>query len=107
MKTQDGYGLWVVGACLILVLVMAVTGHCQSIEPSRRAQICAALKSHGYTGDMTAALKQAARDHGWQSKSVPDSRVLIWLGLGPHYSHLLNQSTAWVATPQTVLLAKQ
>jgi hypothetical protein len=91
----------------IVFLLLVGTCWAQDTEPSRRAQICAALKSHGYTGDMTAALKQAARDHGWQSKSVPDSRVLIWLGLGPHYSHLLNRATAWVATPQTVLLAKQ
>jgi hypothetical protein len=51
---------------------------------------------------MTANLKQVAIDHHWQHVSVPDSRVIIWLGLGPHYTKLLNPNTAWISTPKTV-----
>ena len=86
-----------------LVLVGTVWGQ---IAPNRQVEIRQALKRNGYTGETTAALKQVARDHHWQTKSVPDSRVLILLGLGPKYPHLLNFKTAWTATPERVLAAK-
>ena len=35
-------------------------------------------------------------DQGWQSKTVPDSRALIRLGLGPNHDHLLNPESAMV-----------
>jgi peptidoglycan hydrolase-like protein with peptidoglycan-binding domain len=41
-----------------------------------------------------AAMEKYQADHGWQSKSVPDSRALIKLGLGPDHEHLLNPQTA-------------
>jgi hypothetical protein len=38
---------------------------------------------------------QAAQ--GWQSKTTPDSRALIKLGLGPSPDHLLNPESAMTA----------
>ena len=89
------------------IIVATSWAHGQEITPARQAQIRAALKAHGYTGDMMTALRQAAKDHNWQSKVAPDSRVLIFLGLGPKYSHLVNPETAWIATPMNVLEAKR
>lgn len=96
-------------AMLIALGIIVATSWAQgqAIEPARRAQICAALRAHGYKGDMDTALKHVARDHNWQHKIAPDSRVLIFLGLGPKPQHLMNPETAWISTPQTVLLAKQ
>lgn len=89
---------------VLLFLVTSMTA--QSIAPSRQTEIQRALNTHGYRGEMSVALKQVAKDHGWQTRSVPDSRVLILLGLGPKYPHLLNPETAWVASP-VVVLAKR
>ena len=40
------------------------------------------------------ALRKYQGDNGWQNKTVPDSRALIKLGLGPNHDHLLNPETA-------------
>jgi hypothetical protein len=40
------------------------------------------------------ALHRYQSDQGWQSKTVPDSRALIRLGLGPDSGHLLNPESA-------------
>ena len=48
-----------------------------------------------------AALRRYQADQGWQSKSVPDSRALIKLGLGPSHDHLLNPETAMTTAPAT------
>jgi Putative peptidoglycan binding domain len=40
------------------------------------------------------ALHRYQSDQGWQSKTVPDSRALIRLGLGPDHEHLLNPESA-------------
>ena len=93
---------------VVLWLLLISNLHGQDhIEPARQAQIRAALKAHGYPGDMDTALRQVARDHNWQTKVAPDSRVLIFLGLGPKYSHLVNPETAWIATPTNVQEAKR
>lgn len=41
-------------------------------------------------------------DQGWQSKTIPDSRALIKLGLGPNHAHLLNPESAMTTTPLPV-----
>lgn len=89
-----------------LVSLMLLGTAWAQMAPSRQTEIKTALRRHGYTGEMTAALKQVAKDNRWQTKSVPDSRVLILLGLGPKYPHLLNNGTAWIATPKTVVAMK-
>ena len=45
------------------------------------------------------AMRRYQADHGWQSKTVPDSRALISLGLGPSKDHLLNPESAMTTTP--------
>ena len=44
-------------------------------------------------------MRRYQADHGWQSKTVPDSRALIKLGLGPSKDHLLNPESAMTTTP--------
>jgi hypothetical protein len=39
-------------------------------------------------------MQRYQEDRGWQSKTVPDSRALIRLGLGPSHDHLLNPESA-------------
>jgi hypothetical protein len=41
-----------------------------------------------------AAMQRYQADQGWQSKTTPDSRALIKLGLGPNNDHLLNPESA-------------
>lgn len=41
-----------------------------------------------------AAMQRYQADQGWQSKTTPDSRALIKLGLGPSHDHLLNPESA-------------
>lgn len=45
------------------------------------------------------AMKRYQADHGWQSKTTPDSRALIKLGLGPSSDHLLNPESAMTTVP--------
>jgi hypothetical protein len=40
-------------------------------------------------------------DNNWQSKTTPDARALIKLGLGPDHQHLLNPESAMTSQPQT------
>ena len=44
-------------------------------------------------------MRRYQADHGWQSKTVPDSRALISLGLGPSHDHLLNPESAMTTEP--------
>ena len=46
-----------------------------------------------------AAMRRFQADNGWQSKTVPDSRALIKLGLGPSKDHLLNPESAMTTVP--------
>lgn len=46
-----------------------------------------------------AAMRRYQSDQGWQSKTVPDSRALIRLGLGPDQEHLLNPESAMTSQP--------
>jgi len=75
----------------------------QAIESSRTREIQEALiREHYLQGEASGswdeasqvAMKKYQADHGWQSKSIPDSRALIKLGLGPSHDHLLNPESA-------------
>ena len=46
-----------------------------------------------------AAMQKYQADQGWQSKTTPDSRALIKLGLGPSKDHLLNPESAMTSSP--------
>lgn len=79
-----------------------------AIESERAQQIQEALiREHYMNGEPSgkwdeatqAALRRFQADQGWQSKSVPDSRALIKLGLGPSHEHLLNPETAMTTAP--------
>jgi len=80
----------------------------QKIDAQRAQAIQEALvREHYLKGDPTGTWNQASEDamrkyqadHGWQSKTVPDSRALISLGLGPSKDHLLNPESAMTTVP--------
>src|ERR1700751_1419989 len=75
----------------------------QKIDSDRTHQIQEALIRQHYlsdepTGKWDASTEDALRrfqaDNGWQNKTVPDSRALIKIGLGPSHDHLLNPESA-------------
>ena len=80
----------------------------QKIDADRARSIQEALiRQHYLTGEPAGTWNQASEDamrkyqadHGWQSKTVPDSRALISLGLGPSKDHLLNPESAMTTVP--------
>ncbi|MGH9494371.1 MAG: peptidoglycan-binding domain-containing protein [Candidatus Sulfotelmatobacter sp.] len=80
----------------------------QKIDSVRAQQIQMALiREHYLTGEPTGAWDSASEeamrrfqaDNGWQNKTVPDSRALIKLGLGPSTDHLLNPESAMTTVP--------
>ena len=81
----------------------------QKIDPTRSREIQEALiREHYLEGTASGvwdansqrAMERFQADNGWQSKSVPDSRALIKLGLGPDHEHLLNPESAMTSAPQ-------
>jgi peptidoglycan hydrolase-like protein with peptidoglycan-binding domain len=75
----------------------------QAIDSPRAREIQEALiREHYMQGEPSGAwdtqtqdaMKRYQADHGWQSKTTPDSRALIRLGLGPNHDHLLNPESA-------------
>jgi len=79
-----------------------------TIDPERTRQIQEALiHEHYLSGEPTGKWDQSTKDalakyqeaNGWQTKSLPDSRALIKLGLGPDKKGLLNPDTAVVTSP--------
>jgi hypothetical protein len=80
----------------------------QKIDSERAQAIQEALiREHYMSGEAAGTWNQASEeamrryqaDHGWQSKTVPDSRALIKLGLGPSKDHLLNPESAMTTVP--------
>ena len=80
----------------------------QKIDSDRARSIQEALiREHYLHGEASGTWNQASEDamrkyqadHGWQSKTVPDSRALISLGLGPSKDHLLNPESAMTTVP--------
>ena len=80
----------------------------QKIDSERAEEIQEALiREHYLSGTATGTWNQASEeamrryqaDNGWQSKTVPDSRALIKLGLGPSKDHLLNPESAMTTVP--------
>jgi hypothetical protein len=87
----------------------------KAIESERAQQIQEALiREHYMEGEPSGkwddatqtALRRYQADQGWQSKSVPDSRALIKLGLGPNHDHLLNPESAMTMAPSVSKVAK-
>jgi hypothetical protein len=80
----------------------------QKIDPQRAQEIQEALiREHYLSGEAAGTWNQSSEeamrryqaDHGWQSKTVPDARALISLGLGPSHDHLLNPESAMTTEP--------
>lgn len=80
----------------------------EKIDSERAQSIQEALiREHYLSGEASGTWNQASEeamrryqtDHGWQSKTVPDSRALISLGLGPNKDHLLNPESAMTTVP--------
>ena len=80
----------------------------QAIDSPRAREIQEALiRQHYLEGEPSGkwddatqdALKRYQAAQGWQSKTVPDSRALIKLGLGPSKDGLLNPESAMTAGP--------
>src|SRR3984893_18249438 len=80
----------------------------KKIDEDRAQAIQEALiREHYLKGEATGTWNQASEDamrryqadHGWPCKTVPDSRALIKLGLGPSKDHLLNPESAMTTTP--------
>jgi hypothetical protein len=87
----------------------------QAIDGGRAREIQQALvREHYLSGEPTGtwdsptqeAMRRYQSDQGWQSKTVPDSRALIRLGLGPNHDHLLNPESAMVGGSFTVQSAR-
>jgi Putative peptidoglycan binding domain len=82
----------------------------QKIDSDRAQAIQEALiRVHYLNGEATGTWSQSSEeamrryqaDNGWQSKTVPDSRALIKLGLGPSKDHLLNPESAMTTVPDS------
>jgi len=80
----------------------------QAIDSTRAREIQTALiREHYMQGEPSgkwdaatqAAMQKYQAAQGWQSKTTPDSRALIKLGLGPNHDHLLNPESAMTSTP--------
>jgi peptidoglycan hydrolase-like protein with peptidoglycan-binding domain len=80
----------------------------QKIDPQRARQIQEALvREHYLNGKPSgvwdsatqAAMQKYQADNGWQSKTTPDARALIKMGLGPDHDHLLNPESAMTSQP--------
>src|SRR5204863_5104190 len=87
----------------------------QAIDGGRAREIQQALvREHYLSGEPTGtwdsvtqeAMSRYQSDQGWQSKTVPDSRALIRLGLGPNHDHLLNPESAMTTEPQLPHVAR-
>jgi hypothetical protein len=82
----------------------------QKVDAARTREIQEALiREHYLSGSATGkwdastedALRKYQGDNGWQNKTVPDSRALIKLGLGPSHDHLLNPESAMTTAPES------
>lgn len=80
----------------------------QKIDSQRAMEIQEALiREHYLTGKPTGvwndatqqAMQRYQADNNWQSKTTPDARALIKLGLGPDHQHLLNPESAMTSQP--------
>jgi Putative peptidoglycan binding domain len=81
----------------------------QKIDPQRALEIQQALiREHYLTGkpsgvwndETQQAMQRYQADNNWQSKTTPDARALIKLGLGPDHEHLLNPDSAMTSQSQ-------
>lgn len=100
MKTKKDVGLGLLYV-ILWTLLFCYASHAE-IAPKRAQEIQRALRRQGYAislsgvmdGPTTSALRDVAKKNGWQTKCVPDARVLQRIGLGAKPNKLLNPDTA-------------
>jgi hypothetical protein len=87
----------------------------QVIDGDRARQIQTALVREGYfKGEPSGvwdeptkdAMTRYQADHGWQTKTLPDSRALIQLGLGPSHENAINAQAVPAGLPAQAPPAK-
>ena len=80
----------------------------QIIQEDRAREIQTALVREGYLkGEPSGLWDQSTKDamtryqsdHGWQTKTLPDSRALIQLGLGPSHENAINARAVGPSLP--------
>jgi len=80
----------------------------QVIQGERAREIQTALVREGYMkGEPSGVWDQPTKDamtryqadHGWQTKTLPDSRALIQLGLGPSHEDAVNAKAVPASLP--------
>lgn len=80
----------------------------QAIDGDRAREIQTALVRQGYMkGEPSGVWDEPTKDamiryqadHGWQTKTLPDSRALIQLGLGPSHKDAINASAVSANLP--------
>ena len=80
----------------------------QVIQEDRAREIQTALAREGYLkGEPSGVWDQSTKDamtryqadHGWQTKTLPDSRALIQLGLGPSHENAINAQAVAPSLP--------
>lgn len=88
----------------------------RTIGEDRTRQIQSALiREHYLTGEPSGVWDPQSKEammryqaaNGWQTRSLPDSRALIKLGLGPDHKNLLNPDTAAVSSPHELGVNKE
>ncbi len=81
------------------------------IQGDRAREIQTALIREGYLDGQPSgiwdqqtkdAMTRYQADHGWQTKTLPDSRALIQLGLGPDHKNAINAQTVQTVLPAQV-----
>jgi len=83
------------------MLTVLSVSHKIGISAGRVRQIQIALRARGYTCPVNgrldratlAAMIQIQQQNGWQTRHVPDARLLDWLGLGARHNYLGNTNT--------------
>jgi peptidoglycan hydrolase-like protein with peptidoglycan-binding domain len=80
----------------------------KAIQGDRAREIQTALIREGYLKGQPSgvwdqqtkdAMTRYQADHGWQTKTLPDSRALIQLGLGPNHDTAINAKTVSANLP--------
>jgi peptidoglycan hydrolase-like protein with peptidoglycan-binding domain len=83
----------------------------QVIQGDRAREIQTALIREGYLNGQPSgvwdqqtkdAMTRYQADHGWQTKTLPDSRALIQLGLGPDHKNAINAQATQTVLPAQV-----
>lgn len=79
---------------LVLTVLLLNSMSIFAMDGKRMAAIAKACRAYGQTESVTECLGNIAAANGWQTKAVPDARVLELLGLGMSWRKVLNKDAA-------------